>query len=113
MTESQLNFSIFNSFKNQYFVLSILAKTLMTQGYTVAIERNETKNEEGIKEIYTTVQFLVIGITNFKEYDFIFDFGKEKNKEIINNEQEQKKFSINFEAYSNFGTILSLLVKQN
>ena len=89
MTSTQYNF---NYFPNQYFVLSILAKALMIQGCEVAIEREEPQNEEGQKEINTTIQFLVNGMFDFKKYDFIFDFGEEKNKEIINNEKEQKIF---------------------
>ena len=89
MTNTQYNFS---SFPNQYFVLSILAEALMNQGCEVVIERDEPQNEEGQKEINTTAQFLVNGMFDFKKFDFIFDFGEEKNKEIINNEKEQKIF---------------------
>ena len=81
-------------FKNEYFILSILAKALMRQGCTVAIERNPPNDNDKNHEINTTVQFLVNGMYNFKKYIFHFDFGDEKNKELLKNMKEFNNFYI-------------------
>ena len=80
-------------FRNQYFILSILAKALMSQGCTVVIEKDLPKYADKNNEIYTTVQFLVNGMYNFKKYIFHFDFGEEKNNELLNNKDEQVNFN--------------------
>ena len=59
-------------FKNEYFILSILAKALMS----------------------TTVQFLVNGMYNFKKYIFHFDFGDEKNTELLKNKKKLNNFNL-------------------
>ena len=78
-------------YKNEYFVLSILAKALMSQGCTVEIEKDEPKNEEEKNEMNTTMQFLVNGMYNFKKYIFYFDFGIKANKELLKQTEQQKK----------------------
>ena len=83
-----------SDFKNEYFILSILAKALMRQGCTVAIERNPPNDKDKNHEINTTVQFLVNGMYNFKKYIFYFDFGDEKNKEILKNKKELNNFNL-------------------
>jgi hypothetical protein len=76
-----------------FFVLSILAKNLMNEGCIVAIERDQPSNENENHEHNTTVQFLVNGMYNFKKYIFHFDFGEEKNNELLNNNDEQVNFN--------------------
>ena len=80
-------------YKNEYFVLSILAKALMSQGCTVEIEKDEPKNEEEKNEMNTTMQFLVNGMYNFKKYIFHFDFGDKANKELLKQTEKQTKFN--------------------
>jgi len=82
-----------NKFKNEYFVLSILAKALMSQSCLVVIEKDKPQSEEANKEINTTLQFLVNGMYNFKKYIFHFDFGEEKNEKLLKNIKEQKYFN--------------------
>ena len=82
-----------NEFKSEYFVLGILANALTSQGCFVAIERNNPQKDEEIKEIYTTIQFLVNGMHNFKKYIFHFDFGKENNEKMLKNTDKQKFFN--------------------
>ena len=81
-------------FRNQYFILSILAKALMSQGCTVVIEKDLPKYVDKNNEIYTTVQFLVNGMYNFKKYIFHFDFGEEKNYELLKDLKIQKHFNM-------------------
>ena len=81
------------NFKNEYFILSILAKALMSHGCLVVIEKDEPKTEEEIKEINTTLQFLVNGMYNFKKYIFHFDFGNENNKIILKDTNKQGHFN--------------------
>ena len=81
------------NFKNEYFILSILAKALMSHGCLVVIEKDEPKTEEENKEINTTLQFLVNGMYNFKKYIFHFDFGNENNKILLKDTKKQGHFN--------------------
>ena len=80
-------------YKNEYFVLSILAKALQSQGCDVVIEKDKPSTEEGNKEINTITTFLVNGMYNFKKYIFHFDFGEEENKKFLKNSKKQKYFN--------------------
>ena len=82
-----------SKFKNEYFVLSILAKAIMSQGCTVEIEKDEPKNEEEKKEMNTTMQFLVNGMYNFRKYIFHFEFGEEINEKLLKNTKQQGYFN--------------------
>lgn len=66
-----------NGFKNEFFVLGVLAQALTSQGCSVVIERKKPKTEIEKKEFHKTIQYLVNGMFNFITYTFHFDF-KEK-----------------------------------
>ena len=57
-------------YKNEYFVLALLANALKFQGCDVLIERDYAKKEDKINELNTTIQFLANGMYNFKKYIF-------------------------------------------
>lgn len=82
-------------YKNEFFVLALLANALKFQGCNVRIEREKAKDtdEEKIKELNTTIQFLANGMYNFIKYVFYFDFGEEKNRQLLNNLNEQALFN--------------------
>ena len=75
--------------------LGILAQNLENNGILTAIERKDDdhKDENKQEESSTSLQFLVNGLINKSKYVFIFDFGEERNNELLNNIIEQEKFN--------------------
>ncbi len=86
--------SIKNGYKNDFYVLALLAKSLSTQGCIVLIERNAPIDNEGKKEIFTTIQFLASGMYNFHKYIFYFNFGQQIDEILCNNVNERNNFNI-------------------
>ena len=86
--------SIKNGYKNEFYVLALLAKSLSTQGCLVSIERNVPNDNEGKKEIFTTIQFLANGVYNFHKYIFSFNFGQQIDQILCNNVNERNNFNI-------------------
>jgi len=80
------------------FVLGLLAKNLEKIGINTVIEKEGIKNEEEkeeekkYQESSTLLQFVVNGLATKKKYEFHFDINEERNEELLNNEEEQKKF---------------------
>ena len=74
----------------QLRALSIFSKSLENQGMTTAIQK-ETEGEDK-NTLQTMLQFLVNGISNKTKYNLHFDFGEEKNKKLLKEENERKKF---------------------
>lgn len=66
-----------NGFKNEFFVLGVLAQVLTSQGCSVVIEKSNPKTDIKKKELHKTIQYLVNGMFNFITYTFHFNF-KEK-----------------------------------
>ena len=62
-------------------------------GITTAIEKNQTNNEESQSASNTVLQFIMNGMMEKKKYNLHFDLGEERNKELLNNKEEQKKFN--------------------
>ena len=79
--------------ENEFFVLGLLGKVLEKQGCLVVIEKDKPKTEEQMREIYTSIQFLVNNMYNFKKFIFHFDLGEEKNKEMLKNEDKRNYFN--------------------
>ena len=75
------------------FCLGVLAQTLENIGITTAIEKNELNNLESQKASNTILEFIMNGMIEKKKYDFHFDLGEERNNELLNNLDEQKKFN--------------------
>ena len=75
------------------FCLGVLAQTLENIGITTAIEKNEINNLESQKASNTILQFIMNGMIDKKKYDFHFDFGDERNNELLYNLDEQEKFN--------------------
>ena len=80
-------------YKNEYFVLALLANALKFQGCDVLIERDYAKKEDKINELNTTIQFLANGMYNFKKYIFYFDFGEENNYKLLTDLKEQNSLN--------------------
>lgn len=67
--------------EEQYSVLSLLSKILQEQGIETAVyKESNTDNNDSI------VQMMCCDYSN--KYDFVFDFGEEKNKKILQAEAE-------------------------
>ena len=78
---------------NELFCLGLLAKNLENCGIITAIEKNPKQNEETIFQENIVLQFILNGLAEKKKYDFHFDFGEERNNELLNNKEEQEKFN--------------------
>ena len=78
------------TYPNQMQLLGLLAQNLEENGITTAIEKN-SNDSDGISS--TTLQFLVNGLIEKPKYVFSFEFGEERNNELLDNEQEQKIFN--------------------
>ena len=87
-------------YKNEFFVLACLSNALSFQGCKVLIEKEKPKNiknpekdNDKIKELITTIQFLANGMYNLKKYTLYFDLGEEIINIFINNIQERLNFN--------------------
>ena len=75
---------------DQVYALGIFSKVLENQGMVTAIEKGSGEEEK--QTAMTTMQFLVNGMSNRNKYNLHFDFGKEKNDKLLNDEEERIKF---------------------
>ena len=78
---------------NPNFCLGLIAQTLEDKGITTAIEKNTSNDEESQNTANTVLQFIMNGMIEKKKYDLHFDLGEERNKELLNNKEEQEKFN--------------------
>ena len=74
-------------YKDDFFVLALLANTLKIQGCLVLIEKDKPENKNS--NFNSTLQYLINGIYNLKKYTFYFDFGEENNNKILTNSNFQ------------------------
>ncbi len=92
-----------NGYKNEFFVIGVLAKVLTSQGCSVVIEKSYPKTENEKKELHKTIQYLVNGMYNFITYIFHFNF-----KETMYN-----YLTSNLDIISEFnGKLKSALIKK-
>ena len=78
--------------QDSIFCFGLLAKNLEDHGIMTVIQKEEDKTEEE-KELSTcTLDFICNGMINKKKYDLHFDFGEERNEQLLLNEYEQNKF---------------------
>ena len=83
---------------DEIFCLGLLAKNLENCGIITAIEKNPEQNDETIKQENIVLQFILNGLTEKKKYDFHFDFGEEKNNELLNNKEDEEEIKIKNET---------------
>ena len=83
-----------NDKNSSEFVLGLLAQNLEKAGITTVIEKESKNGDDEIKyqESNTILQFMVNGLATKKKYELHFDINEERNEELLNNEEEQKKF---------------------
>ena len=77
----------------QIFCLGVLAQSLENFGIVTAIEKNPSSDAKSQDASNTVLQFITNGLINKNKYNFHFDFGEERNNELLNNKIEQKKFN--------------------
>ena len=75
------------------FALGLLAQNLENIGVETAIESNENQSEQN--NDLTGLQFFTNGMINKKKYDLHFEFGEERNNELLNDQNEFEKFKQN------------------
>ena len=73
------------------FALGLLAKNLEESGVETAIESEEDGNDD-FDAATTCLQFITNGMITKKKYDLHFDFGEERNKELLDKTEEYNKF---------------------
>ena len=78
--------------ENPIFCLGLLAKNLENQGIMTVIEKEEVKTEEEKELSISTLDFIANGMINKTKFDLHFDFGEERNEQLLFNEYEQKRF---------------------
>ena len=74
------------------FALGIFSKELESQEMVTAIEKEANENDDDKKIAQTSLQFLVNGMSEKPKYNLHFDFGEDKNKQLLNDENERKNF---------------------
>jgi len=78
--------------KDPLFCLGLLAQNLEEQGIMTVIEKEEVKTEEEKELSISTLDFIANGMINKTKFDLHFDFGEERNEQLLFNEYEQQKF---------------------
>ena len=75
------------------FILGLLSQNLENEGVEAVIEKEDHEDEEeaGI----TSLQFITSGLYKKKRYDLHFEFGEERNDELLYNDSEYEKFKQN------------------
>ena len=77
---------------NGLFALGLISKNLEEIGIETAIEKNENQEKEEQDAGSACLQFITNGMCNKKKYDLHFDFGEERNDELLDKEEEYEKF---------------------
>ena len=78
----------------ELFVLGLLSQNLEQLGIKSVIEKGET-NSKNDDEYITNLQFIINGLCDKKKYTLKFDFGEEKNEELLYNKEKYEIFKNN------------------
>ena len=95
--------------KSDFYCLGVLACYLENKGVTTAIERenNDDKNES-----FDIVNYIINGMLEKKKYNLSFDFGKNKNNNLLDiNKKIRKKLAFKYNIPENEIIIISNLSK--
>ena len=77
------------------FALGLISQNLEEIGIETAIEKDENQGKEEEDAGSACLQFITNGMCDKKKYDLHFDFGEERNEELLNNDEEYEKFKKN------------------
>ena len=84
-----------NSRENRDLVLSLFGKSIKNKGVEVLVSKTNDKEFKNM-ELASLNSLITLG--DKKNYELYFDYGEEKNKEIINNELEKEKLKYIFKS---------------
>ena len=73
-----------------FFALGLLSQNLENIGIETAIEKESNDDEQDASA--TCLQFIANGLAEKKKYDLHFDFGEERNEELIKDNNEFENF---------------------
>ena len=77
------------------FALGLISQDLENIGIETAIEKDVEQVNEDEDSGAACLQFITNGMCDKKKYDLHFDFGEERNDELLDNEEEYEKFKNN------------------
>ena len=80
---------------NGIFALGLISQNLENIGIETAIEKNSSQGDGEEDAGAACLQFITNGMCDKKKYDLTFDFGEERNEELLDNEEEYEKFKNN------------------
>ena len=75
------------------FILGLISQNLESEGLETVIEKEDYEDEE--EAGVTSLQFMTSGLYKKKRYNLHFEFGEERNDELLNDEKEYEKFKYN------------------
>ena len=79
--------------KSGMIFLGILAQNLEKLGIKTVVERNSSHNELAEYISFMLLYIIMSGMIHQKKYDLYFDFGEERNNELLKNKTEQDKLN--------------------
>ena len=77
---------------SEMFVLGLLSQKLESMGIETAIEKDVNIANDDQDAAATCLQYIANGLAEKKKYDLHFEFGEERNAELINNKEEFENF---------------------
>ena len=77
------------------FALGLLSQNLENLGIKTVIEKDENNYSKNDDEYTTSLQFIINGLCDKKKYTLKFDFGEDKNEELLNNKEKYEIFKNN------------------
>ena len=79
----------------ELFALGLLSQNLENLGIKTVIEKDGYANSKNDDENITSLQFIINGLCDKKKYTLKFDYGEEKNEELLNNKEKYEIFKNN------------------
>ena len=76
-----------------FFALGLLSQNLEDIGIETAIEKEENEDEQDAAA--TCLQYITNGLAQKKKYDLHFEFGEERNEELLKDKNEFEEFKKN------------------
>ena len=74
------------------FALGLLGNILEQNGTEVIIEKEDNTNENEVDAAITTLQFISNGLSQKTKYNLNFDFGEQRNEQLLKDKNEYNKF---------------------
>ena len=78
-----------------FFALGLLSQNLQDIGVETAIEKVTSDDDDEQDAAATCLQYITNGLAEKKKYDLHFEFGKERNEELLQDKNEFEEFKKN------------------